>query len=128
MIARRARLAAAAGMPAGYATIIAVLSLVTVLYTYVGGIRAVVWTDAIQTSPYIGGAVVRAVVLLEQVGRAGVSHAFATGRFVVRHYTLAFTCYVPPGVAVTLVVGGLLSLTDLPPVPGDAAAVRPMPT
>ena len=46
----------AIGVPTDYITIIVVLSLVTVLYTYVGGIRAVIWTDAIQMTLYIGGS------------------------------------------------------------------------
>ena len=42
---------------------------------------------------------------------------------VVRAYTLAFTWYVPLGVAVTLVVGGLLSLTHpLPALRPESAA------
>ena len=40
--------------------------------------------------------------------------------YVVRSYTLAFTWYVPLGVAVTLAVGGLLSLTH----PGFTARSR----
>ncbi|RYY06474.1 MAG: hypothetical protein EON55_23245, partial [Alphaproteobacteria bacterium] len=48
----------AIGLPTEYVTIIAVLTLVTVAYTYAGGIRAVIWTDAIQMTLYIGGACV----------------------------------------------------------------------
>lgn len=77
----------AIGVPTDYVTIIAVLSLVTVLYTYVGGIRAVIWTDAIQMSLYIGGAVVCVLVLLGEVGLAGVGQAYAAGKFQVLNFT-----------------------------------------
>ncbi len=44
-------------VPAAYATPAAILALgaTTLLYTYHGGMRAVVWTDVIQTFVYIGG-------------------------------------------------------------------------
>lgn len=44
-------------VPAEYATPVAILALgaTTLVYTYHGGMRAVVWTDVIQTFVYIGG-------------------------------------------------------------------------
>jgi SSS family transporter len=44
-------------MPAEYVTPVAILSLgaTTLLYTYHGGMRAVVWTDVIQTFVYLAG-------------------------------------------------------------------------
>ena len=52
-------------VPAAWLTPISILALggATVLYTYHGGMRAVVWTDVIQTFVYLGGAA-GAVVLL----------------------------------------------------------------
>ena len=45
-------------VPAEYVTPAAILALgaTTLLYTYHGGMRAVVWTDVIQTFVYLGGA------------------------------------------------------------------------
>ena len=45
-------------VPAEYVTPTAILALgaTTLLYTYHGGMRAVVWTDVIQTFVYLGGA------------------------------------------------------------------------
>ncbi len=77
----------AVGLPASYAAIIAVLSLVTVLYTYVGGIRAVIWTDAIQMSLYIGGAALCVFVLLHEVGSAGLGQAYEAGKFQVLNFS-----------------------------------------
>jgi SSS family transporter len=55
---------------------IAALSVVGVTYTWVGGIRAVIWTEVVQTVVLVGAAVVAAAVLLhripatpEQIGR-----------------------------------------------------------
>ncbi len=76
----------AIGVPADYVTIIAVLSAITLLYTYVGGIRAVIWTDAVQMSLSIGGAVICVVVLLNAVGVAGLDAAYEAGKFQVLNF------------------------------------------
>lgn len=62
-------------VPAAWLTPISILALggATVLYTYHGGMRAVVWTDVIQTLVYLGGAA-GAIVLLGQ-GVPGGWHA-----------------------------------------------------
>jgi SSS family solute:Na+ symporter len=54
-------------IPAQYVTPVSILilGLLTLLYTYHGGMRAVVWTDVVQTAVYIGGGVA-ALVLLGQ--------------------------------------------------------------
>ncbi|MFF5990144.1 sodium:solute symporter [Prauserella flavalba] len=49
---------AAYGVDVGYWTIVAVLGLAMVLYSFFGGVRAVVWVDAIQMLWYVLGAVV----------------------------------------------------------------------
>lgn len=46
-----------------YPTAVVVIGLLTVVYTYFGGIRAVVWVDVAQMLLYLFGAVVAAVVL-----------------------------------------------------------------
>ena len=94
----------AIGVPTDYVTIIAVLSLVTVVYTYVGGIRAVVWTDAIQMSLYLGGAAICVAVLLREVGLVGVAHAFEAGKFQVLNFTAPVL--TSPFNSVAPIVGG----------------------
>lgn len=49
-------IALAAGYDIGYPLIIAVIGVVTAAYTYVGGLRAVVWMDVVQMLVYVGGA------------------------------------------------------------------------
>lgn len=94
----------AVGVPASYVAIIAVLSLVTLLYTYAGGIRAVIWTDAIQMALYVGGAAACVLVLLGEVGTAGVGQAYAAGKFQV--INTAAPMLTSPFNAVAAIVGG----------------------
>ena len=65
-------------IPAQYVTpaSILILGLLTLLYTYHGGMRAVVWTDVVQTAVYIGGGVA-ALVLLGRGVDGGWSTIFA---------------------------------------------------
>lgn len=46
-------------------TSILLLGVLTLIYTFYGGMRAVIWTDVVQTLVYVGGGVA-AVVLLSQ--------------------------------------------------------------
>lgn len=46
---------------------ILIIGLVTIAYTYLGGMAAVIWTDAIQLVVYLVGAVVAALVLLGKI-------------------------------------------------------------
>ena len=46
-----------------YPTSIAVIALATVVYTYFGGIKAVVWVDALQMALYLVGAAVAIVAI-----------------------------------------------------------------
>ncbi len=65
-----------------YPLSIAVIGILTVIYTYIGGIRAVVWVDALQMGIYLLGAALALMALqaavpggwgaiLEQAGAAG---------------------------------------------------------
>ncbi|MFH8224113.1 sodium:solute symporter [Streptomyces sp. NPDC018057] len=69
------------GVHPGYRTIIVVLTAITVVYTYLGGIKAVIWTDALQMSLYLGGALLAVAVLSARVGGAGFAGALHAGRF-----------------------------------------------
>lgn len=67
-------------IPAG----ILATGLITLGYTWVGGLRAVVWTDIVQLGVYILGGVATIVVALHQAGGVG-----AMG-FAYDHFKLAF--------------------------------------
>ena len=52
---------------------ILLISTVTLIYTFLGGIKAVVWMDVIQMGVYIGGAILAVVIILMRLpqGLAG---------------------------------------------------------
>ena len=73
---------------------ILIISAFTVVYTYVGGMTAVVWTDVAQLVVYLVGAGAAAVVLLDAIpgGWAGVvATAAPLGKFTVIDLTWDLT-------------------------------------
>ena len=54
-----------------YLVAIILLTIVTCLYTAVGGIKAVIWTDVIQACLMFGGALIAIATLLHHVGGLG---------------------------------------------------------
>lgn len=50
-----------------YPTAIIITAVVTLIYTYIGGIRAVVWMDVIQMFIYLTGAIAAIYLLLSQL-------------------------------------------------------------
>lgn len=69
------------GVSLGYDVIIAALTLLTVVYTCLGGIQAVIWTDALQMGLYLLGALIAIGVLTGHVGGSGWSDALRHGKF-----------------------------------------------
>ncbi|MEU3660281.1 sodium:solute symporter [Streptomyces sp. NPDC032940] len=69
------------GVHTSYRVIIIAVTAVTVLYTYLGGIKAVIWTDTIQMVLYLGGALLAIGVLSAHVGGDGFSQALDAGKF-----------------------------------------------
>ncbi|MEM0962662.1 MAG: sodium:solute symporter [Bacteroidota bacterium] len=51
-------IARAAGLEVGYPAVILTIGVVTAAYTYVGGLKAVVWMDVVQMGVYVGGALI----------------------------------------------------------------------
>ena len=50
-----------------YLLSITVISLITLVYTFFGGIKAVVWMDVVQMAVYLGGAGIAMFILLNQL-------------------------------------------------------------
>lgn len=69
------------GIEANYFTIIVVLALVTILYTFIGGIRAVVWVDVIQMGLYVGGGLLAIIVISAATGGGWLTEAAEAGKF-----------------------------------------------
>src|SRR5437899_937569 len=55
------------------------LGLATLIYTYLGGLQAIIWTDLIQFIVYILGALVAALFILERMP-GGLDEFLQTGR------------------------------------------------
>jgi SSS family transporter len=58
---------------------VVVIGLATMIYTYLGGMQAVIWTDLIQFVIYIAGAIVAAFFILHQV-EGGMAGFIAVGQ------------------------------------------------
>ncbi len=56
-----------------YALSIVFIGILTMVYTYIGGIRSVIWMDVIQMSVYIGGAILAVVIILNRLPDGFVS-------------------------------------------------------
>ena len=73
---------------------IAIISALTLLYTFEGGMAAVIWTDVVQMIIYLGGTVVAILTLSSHVG-GGWPHihtvAAAAGKFHVFNFALNLT-------------------------------------
>jgi len=92
---------------------IIVLGAFTLVYTYHGGMRAVVWTDVLQTFVYLGGGV-GALVLIGQGVEGGwssiLSSADAAGKLRVFDLTLGFDR--PHTLAAGLLGGAFLAMAS----------------
>jgi len=76
----------------GEKTSIVVILLLTLFYTYEGGMTAVIWTDVIQMFLYVLGAAVSLWIILHQIpgGWAHVTEVGA-GKFQIFDFGLSFT-------------------------------------
>jgi SSS family solute:Na+ symporter len=69
---------------------ISIVSVLTLVYTFEGGMAAVIWTDVVQLSIYVAGTLVGLVVILHAVpGGWGAIHRIAgeAGKFHVFFYS-----------------------------------------
>ncbi len=92
---------------------IALIGLATLVYTYFGGIRAVVWVDALQMALYVAGGVVALIVLhggVEGGWSAIASSASAAGKLQVFDFSMSPS--QPYTFWAGLVGGGFLSMAS----------------
>src|SRR5215208_5291268 len=57
---------------------ILIIGVVMIIFTYLGGITAVIWIEVIQLFIYVGGAIVAAVILLDRI-QGGWGEVMAVG-------------------------------------------------
>jgi SSS family solute:Na+ symporter len=72
---------------------IAIITALTLIYTFEGGLAAVIWTDVVQTAIYVGGTLVGLVTILHLVpgGWTAIHAAAATaGKLQVFDFTAKF--------------------------------------
>ncbi len=102
-------IADSAGFSVSYFEIILLLGLITIVYTLIGGIKAVVWMDVVQMVLYIGGGVLALVFLLGEVPGTWWADAMAAGKTKVVDFGVGQSLsewLTQPYVFVTAVVGG----------------------
>lgn len=104
-------IADSAGLELSYFTIIVIIALATVVYTLIGGIKAVVWMDVVQMLVYVGGAVLAIFVLLADVPANWWSQAVDAGKTDVINMAFDSTLsewITDPYTFITAVVGGAI--------------------
>ena len=73
---------------------IAIITILTLIYTFEGGLAAVIWTDVVQTGIYVGGTLVGLVTILHLVpGGWSAIHtaAAAAGKFQVFDFSTSLS-------------------------------------
>lgn len=63
------------GVDLSYFTIIVGLAIVTIVYTFIGGIRAVVWVDVAQMGLYVVGGLLSIIVITSDIGWGWIGEA-----------------------------------------------------
>jgi SSS family solute:Na+ symporter len=77
----------------GQVASIAIITLLTLIYTFEGGLAAVIWTDVVQTAIYVGGTLVGLATILRVVPEGWTAiHAAAAsaGKFAVFDFRADF--------------------------------------
>ena len=98
-----------AGFEVSYLAIIVALGLVTVVYTLVGGIRAVVWMDVVQMALYVGGGLIALIMLLDVMPEGWWAAASEVGKTRTLYVGVGepfASWFTQPYVLLTAVVGG----------------------
>lgn len=97
------------GTGVSYFAIVAVMGVVTILYTLVGGIRAVVWVDVVQMGLYCVGGVVALAVITTSLDVNFLAVAADSGKTQFLDFTS--NPVSAPYATVTAVLGGALLST-----------------
>jgi len=94
-------------------TAVLILGLLTVLYTYKGGMKAVVWTELLQAGIYISGAIA-AILILGHLVPGGWSTIWSTasGAGKTKVLDFAFTLRNPHTVWAGLIGGAFLAMAS----------------
>jgi solute:Na+ symporter, SSS family len=96
----------------GEITSIAIITLLTLIYTFEGGLAAVIWTDVVQTFIYIGGTMVGLFTILHLIpGGWSSAHAVAAGLHKFQVFDLPFGSFAKPYTIWAGIIGGAFLTT-----------------
>src|SRR6266478_5193701 len=80
----------------GEVTSIAIITLLTLIYTFEGGLAAVIWTDVVQTAIYVGGTLVGLFTILHLVpGGWPAIHSLAESAGKLRVFDFTPSFWIP---------------------------------
>ena len=75
---------------------IAIITILTLIYTFEGGLAAVIWTDVVQTAIYVGGTLVGLLTILHLVpGGWSAIHAAAAGAGKLKVFDFTPSLWIP---------------------------------
>jgi SSS family transporter len=75
---------------------IAVITILTLIYTFEGGLAAVIWTDVVQTAIYVAGTLIGLVTILHLVpGGWSAIHAAAAGSGKLQVFDFTPSFWIP---------------------------------
>jgi SSS family solute:Na+ symporter len=75
---------------------IAIITALTLIYTFEGGLAAVIWTDVVQTAIYVGGTLVGLVTILHLVpGGWTAIHAAAASAGKLQVFNFSASVWIP---------------------------------
>lgn len=94
------------GLDVSYWVVIAAIALVAVIYTYFGGIRAVIWVDVIQMAIYVLGAIAAIFVLAGELPSGWFGDLAEAGKFQL--FEFGSDIITDQYAFITAVVGGAL--------------------
>ncbi|MGA9473250.1 MAG: sodium:solute symporter [Terriglobales bacterium] len=96
----------------GEITSIAIITLLTLIYTFEGGLAAVIWTDVVQTFIYIGGTLVGLFTILHLIpGGWDSAHAIAVSLNKFQVFDLSFFSLAKPYTIWAGIIGGAFLTT-----------------
>jgi solute:Na+ symporter, SSS family len=94
----------------GELTSIAIITVLTLIYTFEGGLAAVIWTDVVQTAIYVGGTLLGVVTILHYVPGGWVHiHQVADAAGKLRVFDFTPTLWKPYTFWAGLIGGAFLT-------------------
>jgi SSS family solute:Na+ symporter len=94
----------------GEITSIAIITVLTLVYTFEGGLAAVIWTDVVQTFIYVGGTLVGMFTILHLIpGEWASIHAIAASAHKLQVFDFSLTLWKPYTFWAGLIGGAFLT-------------------